>query len=313
MLVAEEAVISRDRTGHLEFWRRLAPLASDRPATMRAALVVGPEGFRVDPDGSPDNKYVDARVPADAERARAQHRRLVEALGEAGLPVLRVRGLDDQPDAVFVNNAFATIPRRLIAGSMRHPGRRAEPRRREIRELFEGAFGYEIVDLAGRGVVAELTGPLVIDRPRGIGFCGRSLRADAAGCEAMHEAFGLRLTFDLELQPDEYHANVVLAVLAGRAAVVRLPAFREPQLGELLHEIYEGRVLELSEAEVRAFAGNCLAVTERIVMMSERAADALAPAGRRALESWGFALRAVDVSEFEKAGGSLRCLVAEIF
>jgi len=306
-------VISRDPTGHLALWRTLAPLAADRPATMSAALVVGPEGFEVDPEGSPDNKYVDASAPVDAARVRAQHARLVEALGKAGLPVLRVRGLEGQPDAVFVNNAFATIPRRLITGSMRHPGRRAEPRRSEIRRLFGGAFGYEVVDLAERNVVAELTGPLVIDRPRGIGFCGRSLRADEAGCEAMHEAFGLRLTFDLELQPDEYHANVVLSVLGGRAAVVRLQAFREPQLGELLHEVYEGRVVELSREEVHAFAGNCLAVTERIVMMSERAADALLPEHRRTIESWGFELRAVDLSEFEKAGGSLRCLVAEIF
>jgi len=48
-------------------------------------------------------------------------------------------------------------------------------------------------------------------------------------------------------------------------------------------------------------------------MMSERAADTLLPEHRRTIESWGFELRAVDLSEFEKAGGSLRCLVAEIF
>lgn len=306
-------MISDRRDGHLEAWRTVAPLPADRPAAMRAALVVGPEGFRVDPKASPDNKYIDRVHPVDPARARAQHHDLVEALGRIGLPVLRVAGLPGQDDAVFVNNAFGTIPRRLIAGSMRHPGRRSEPERREIRELFAGGFGYEIVDLRSRGVTAELTGALVIDRPRGIGFCGLSQRADEEGCRAMHEAFALRITFALRLKRDEYHTNVVLAILAGRAAVVRLPAFEEPQLGPLLHEIYDGRVLELTEEETLAFAGNCLAVTPQDVMMSVTAERKLRPESRAKILSWGFRLHAVDVSEFEKAGGSLRCLIAEIF
>jgi hypothetical protein len=65
-----------------------------------------------------------------------------------------------------------------------------------------------------------LTGALVIDRARGLGYCGLSERCDAEGARLMHEAFGLRATLLFDLAPGEYHTNVVLAVLAGRAAVV---------------------------------------------------------------------------------------------
>ncbi len=47
--------------------------------------------------------------------------------------------------------------------------------------------------------------------------------------------------------------------------------------------------------------------------MSRTAGNALAADKRDTLSSWGFELRTVPLDEFEKAGGSLRCLVAEIF
>jgi hypothetical protein len=47
--------------------------------------------------------------------------------------------------------------------------------------------------------------------------------------------------------------------------------------------------------------------------MSARAAAALDPAQLAALTLWGFALRSVALDEIEKAGGSLRCCVGEIF
>ena len=44
----------------------------------------------------------------------------------------------------------------------------------------------------------------------------------------MHEAFGLRATLMFDLAPGEYHTNVVLAVLAGRAALVCPRRLRRP-------------------------------------------------------------------------------------
>ncbi|HEY3521388.1 MAG TPA: arginine deiminase-related protein, partial [Rhodanobacteraceae bacterium] len=46
---------------------------------------------------------------------------------------------------------------------------------------------------------------------------------------------------------------------------------------------------------------------------SERGAAALTDAQRAQLSSWGFRIGTVPLDEIEKAGGSLRCCVAEIF
>lgn len=72
-------------------------------------------------------------------------------------------------------------------------------------------------------------------------------------------------------------------------------------------------MIELTVAEKNAFAGNCIALRQDSVWMSEAAADGLTPASRRAFERAGFRIRSVPLDAIEKAGGSLRCCVGEVF
>ncbi|GIW72055.1 MAG: amidinotransferase [Planctomycetota bacterium] len=297
----------------LQAWgdgRRYPPV---RPAAMRAAMLVSPRGFRVSEQAAQDNRYLAAGASVDPERAHAQHRAVAERLAELGVPVVLFAGQPGLDDAVYPNNAFATVPGRLILGAMRHPVRQRETAREDVRRLFTQLLRYEVVDLGARRCVAELTGPLVIDRPRGVGFCGMSGRVDEAGCAAMHEAFGLALTFRFALAEGEYHTNVVFSVLAGRAAVLHAGSFADPEVPQAIARAYPERTLLLTDEEKAAFCGNCLAVTPADVMMSARAAAALRPEAHAALQAWGFRVHAVAIDELEKGGGSLRCLIAEVF
>ncbi len=291
---------------------RLRPDADLEP-TMRSAFLVTPVDFRLVRQSSPDNAYVDWDVVVDSDRALAQHRALAEAMERLGVPVHLIPGIPELPDGVFPNNAFATVPRRLVVGVMRHPLRQGETRREEIRAFFRDQLHYEIWDLDHEEVVAEMTGPLVIDRARGVGFCGMTERVNEKGARAMHEALGLRLTFQFDLDAAEYHTNVIMAVLAGRACVLHPGSFSDESIVEVIGEFYSGRLLLLDDEEKAAFAGNCISVTPSDVLMSARARDALRPSSLRFFEEQGFQLHGVEVDELEKAGGSLRCMVAEIF
>ena len=62
-----------------------------------------------------------------------------------------------------------------------------------------------------------------------------------------------------------------------------------------------------------AFAGNCIALTDQDLFMSQTGADALEPGHRMALEDWGVRLHSTPLDEIEKAGGSLRCMIGEVF
>jgi len=301
-------------TSPSEFLHAFATLAprDGAAATARAAYLVAPAEFALAAESARDNRYMDMNLAVDPLKALAQHGALAQAL-RADVPVITFPGDPATPDAVFPNNVFATAPGRLIVGRMRHPVRQREAARDDIRGFFRDVLGYHELDLSGGDYVAELTGALVIDRARGIGYCGLSERCDMAGARAMHEAFGLRLTFAFELAAGEYHTNVVLAVLAGRAVILAGDGFADPAVPDAIARAYGGQAVRLSPAQKRAFAGNAIALAPDRVWMSAAAAAALEPSQRALLERGGFSLGAVDLDEIEKAGGSLRCCVAEIF
>jgi hypothetical protein len=281
------------------------------PATARAAFLVGPADFRLAAESARDNRYMDlARVP-DPARALAEHAALARSLRE-DVPVITFAGDPECPDGVFPNNVFATAPGRFIVGRMRHAVRRREAGRADIRGFFRDLLGYREIDLSDAGFVAELTGALVVDRARGIGYCGLSERCDAAGAQAMHEAFGLRLTFCFDLAQGEYHTNVVFALLAGRLPLLAADGFRDPGVPAAIARAY-GDALWLTPAQKRDYAGNAISLASDRAWMSARAAAALDAAQRARLHEHGFAIGEVELGEIEKAGGSLRCCVAEIF
>lgn len=282
------------------------------PATARAAFLVAPNGFSLAAESARDNRYMAMQAGVDGGRALAEHAALAAALRES-VPTIVFPGDPAAPDGVFPNNVFATAPGRAIVGAMRHGVRRREAERGDIRAFFRDLLHYEIVDLSTQGLVAELTGALVIDRARAIGYCGLSERCDRAGAEAMHRAFGLKLTFCFDLAEGEYHTNVVLALLASRAVIVAADGLADPAVADAIARVYAPYVLRIDAAQKSAFAGNAIALDGAAVWMSERAAQSLHDAQRQALAEWGFTLRSVALDEIEKAGGSLRCCVGEIF
>jgi hypothetical protein len=248
----------------------------------------------------------------DAARASAQHRGLQRALAEI-VPTICFAGDPRTPDALFPNNVFATASGRYVVGRMRHPVRQLEAERGDIRGFFGGVLDYAEIDLSTQPHPCELTGALVIDRARGLGFCGLSERCDEAGARLMHEALGLRATLLFELAPGEYHTNVVLAVLAGRAALLCPQGFAEAAVVAAIAGLYAPHAAVLAPAEHQAFAGNAIALSADVVWMSAQADRALSAATRATLAAAGFAVRAVELDAIEAGGGSLRCCVGEIF
>jgi N-dimethylarginine dimethylaminohydrolase len=313
-------MITRDASAFLEYARTLA--ADFGPATARGAFLVAPDGFHRATESAADNHYMADASAFDATLASSQHRALQQALSR-DLPTVCFAGDAQTPDALFPNNVFATArpdakthphaQGRAIVGRMRHPVRQREAMRMDIRGFFDAVLGYREIDLSTQPHACELTGALAIDRARGIGLCGLSERCDEAGARLMHEAFGLRATLLFDLAPGEYHTNVVLAVLAGRAALICPRGFAEAAAVEAITALYAPHAIVLSPAEHAAFAGNAIALTQDSVWMSATAQRALSPASRAALAGAGFTVHGAELSAIEAGGGSLRCCVGEIF
>lgn len=303
-------MITRDIAAFTAFARSAA--GDFGPATARAAFLVAPDGFRLAEQSARDNAYMADAAAFDAARASTQHRELQRALS-AVLPTVCFAGSPDTPDALFPNNVFGTAAGRSIIGRMRHEVRQREAARSDIRAFFRDVLGRQEIDLSTQPHPCELTGALVIDRARGLGFCGLSERCDEAGARLMHDAFGLRATLLFDLAAGEYHTNVVLAVLAGRAAVVCPAGFAEPAAAAAIAGLYAPHAVVCDAAEHAAFVANCIALSADSVWMSAAAGRALSPAHRALLAAAGFRVEAVELDAIEAAGGSLRCCIGELF
>lgn len=303
-------MITRDIDAFFAFAR--GTVADFGPPTARAVFLVAPDGFALAEQSSQDNAYMADAATFDAQRASMQHRDLQRAIS-AVLPTVCFAGDPDTPDAVFPNNVFGTAAGRYVVGRMRHEVRQREAARADLRGFFGDVLGYAESDLSTQLHPCELTGALVIDRARGLGFCGLSERCDEAGAALMHEAFSLRATLLFDLAPGEYHTNVVLAVLAGRAAVVCPRGFADVAVPAAIAGLYSPHALECDEAEHAAFVGNCIALSAQTAWMSAQAGAALTAVHRQQLAAAEFRVETVELDAIEAGGGSLRCCIGEIF
>lgn len=295
------------------FFAHARTLASDfGSATARAAFLVAPDGFAQAVESASDNHYMADAAAFNASRALEQHRALQRAISTM-IPTICFAGDPDTPDAVFPNNVFGTAAGRSVIGHMRHPVRQREAERRDIRQFFTDTLGREEIDLSLQSHACELTGALVIDRARGIGYVGLSERCDEVGAWLMHEAFGLRATLIFDLAPGEYHTNVVLAVLAGRSVVVCPKGFADVEAASAIANFYAPHAVVCDEAEHAAFVGNCIALSQETVWMSAAAHAALKPSSKKVLNDAGFTVHSVPLDAIEAGGGSLRCSIGEIF
>lgn len=226
------------------------------------------------------------REPIDLAKAAAQHQAYAAALEAAGLTVEWLVELPDQPDAVFVEDPIVVLDEIAIVG---RPG--ASSREGEVESVAEAVGRYR--PLVRLPTEARLEGGDVMRVGKTL-YVGRSARTNAAAHEALAEIlrpFGytvvpIGLTDCLHLKTGVTHAGgdcflansawVDVTVLVG-AEVVPLPG-EEP------------------------WAANTLTIGDRVFL------PAGFPRTRNLLARRGLDVVTIDVSELQKAEGSLTCL-----
>lgn len=296
-------------------------------------LMVRPCCFAANPETADSNRFQRRSLLPGAEVAKAaqgEFDHLAAALDRAGVQVLVAADTPSpsRPDAVFPNNWFSTHgDGTVVLYPMAAPLRRAERRPGLLREAFRraGLAMGPVVDLTAledRGEFLEGTGSLVLDRIHGQAYATPSPRTTAGALAAFAGATGYRVMALESADPGGvpvYHTNVLLALGTGIAVYCpdALPSARERRgVEEAL--ILTGRTLvRISLDQMAAFAGNLLELEARpgnpMIALSAGAWSALGPAQRRALEAAGEPLPVAVPTIEAVGGGSVRCMLAEVF
>lgn len=263
------------------------------------------------------------------EAALSEFSALAKALREAGVAVHIIEDSHEPhtPDSIFPNNWLSThADGTVVLYPMMAPNRRLE--RRDDVLAYLSAQGYcisRVIDLTAHERTEKFlegTGSLVLDREQRIAYACISPRThlDVLGDFAQqldyevvafeaHDAQGAVI----------YHTNVLMCV-GTRFAAVCSACIREDERAAVLATLRaSGRViLDLSFEQLAHFAGNMLELRsvdgESLVAMSERARTALQPGQRDLLTQLGGRIVTAPIPTIETlGGGSVRCMLAEIF
>jgi N-dimethylarginine dimethylaminohydrolase len=259
----------------------------------RRYLMCRPEHFRVD---YAINPWMDLDTPVDADRVLAQWDALAATIQRAGAEVERIEQLPGTPDMVYAMNYGLVDGDHVVITNFRYHQRRPEA---EAAEWWFGEAGMRTTRVADAGAGAFEAGDAFLFGDSLVVAAGP--RTDRSAHAVLAQALGVRVAGVGVVHPALYHLDLSFCPLDSRRAIVAPGAFDAAGRETIAALVPEPLVID--EDEAFTFCANSVVVGDVVVM----------PAGvpvrvARRLESWGFAVETVDVSELHKGGGSVRCM-----
>jgi len=297
-----------------------------------AVLMIRPARFESNPHTAESNKFQGKNLSSAAQQqvdAAKEFDGLRATLEANGIQVISIDDTDEPhtPDSIFPNNwvsfhADGTV----VLYPMEAPNRRTE-RRADIIEMLSGELGFqvrEILDLSvheDAGQYLEGTGSLVLDRVHRIAYACLSSRThlDALGDFAQRMDYKV-VAFDAVDRDGAaiYHTNVLMNVGEELAVICAEAIPREEQREAVLKRLRDSghNVVTLSFDQMEAFAGNMLELRsksgERIIAMSDQARRSLDQSQLARIEANARIVSAPIDNIESSAGGSVRCMLAEV-
>ena len=265
----------------------------------RRYVMVRPDHFRID---YAINPYMDPADQPDRHRAMAQWVDLVSTVERLGGTVEVVPQRPDAPDMVYAMNLGLGVVRpdgaHVVMSHMRYAERRMEAR--SAQPWFERS-GRTTAYVGRDGVGAHLEAGDVFAWGDAL-LAGYGPRTEELALKHLATDLDVRVRGVRITHPAMYHLDLAFCPLDERRAMVAPGAFDNASASALMELVPEPLVLTDEEA-LTTFCANSIVIGRNIVMPAGAPARVVAQ-----LEDWGFDVVEVEVDEFHKGGGSVRCL-----
>ena len=252
----------------------------------------------------------------------------VRKLEEHKIEVEVIEGSKTQnnPDEIFPNNWIVFDQNKIGIFPMFAKNRRSEVNYDLIKKINSNC-DYKIYDYtkyADSDIFLEGTGSFVLDRTNRIAYCSFSERSS--------KKLFLKFCSDFNYNPISfkayhthnnerkliYHTNVMMTIGAGTSIICldSIDSLKERNL--VKQKLTErNRIIEISENQVKDFAGNILILKSKDnlikFVISETAYNSLSLSQINQINCIGdFVIGSIPNIE-KYSGGSVRCMIAEIF
>lgn len=290
--------------------------------------MIRPRHFFANPETARTNEFQSVDADTSVAQAAAEFDVLADVLRAAGVEVICVDATHDPitPDAIFPNNWLSTHHDGTVVTYPMQPLSRRGERRNDILEYLSREHGlimrrhWALADYESRGMYLEGTGSLVLDRAGKRAFACISARTHPELVDEFARYFDYQpITFSAYGPSGQpvYHTNVMMCV--GSATIVAcVDAIADADRDRVVAALTrDHELVEITMAQMGAFAGNMLELVNRageaVLVMSARAHAALNSAQRARLSRHARLVSAPINAIEDAAGGSVRCMLAELF
>jgi hypothetical protein len=300
-------------------------------ATMKQStshfLMIRPAAFGFNTETAASNAFQKSHATGNAQqKALLEFDAMVSQLLNAGvhITVIEDTKYPPKPDAIFPNNWFSTHhDSTVVLYPMQALNRREECRLDVIEQLHQNHGINRLIDLRDEVVndrFLEGTGSIVFDHQHKIAFACRSSRTDETLFTELCNILGYQPicfdAFDKTNQPI-YHTNVVMAIGTNWAVCCTdtIPKNQQTIVLNALNKNHD--LIEITQEQMAAFSGNMLELQsiegDKLFVLSETAYQHLSKQQINTLAKHG-RLLPISVSTIEQiGGGSVRCMMAELF
>lgn len=298
-------------------------------------LMIEPVAFGYNDQTAVNNYFQqnDQLSPAEIQRlAREEFSGMVKTLRSNDIKVIAQKDSPEPPtpDSVFPNN-WITFHQggKIVIYPMFAPNRRSERSKDLIEKVIESGYrSTETIDYTpfeNKNIFLEGTGSMILDRENRIAY--------AALSERTNEQLFMKFCSELNYKPvcfracqsvngvrlPVYHTNVMLC-LGDRFVVVCDESIDDDEERERVMGSFRStskEIISISEEQMHHFAGNMLQLVntknEKLLVMSQSSFEVLNMNQLASLNKYS-QLVTIAVPTIEKyGGGSVRCMMAEVF
>ncbi len=232
----------------------------------------------------------------------------------------------EKPDAVFPNNWISFHENgKIVLYPMLAENRRIERRQEIIDEIGDKFNIKQIIDLTyfeKEAKFLEGTGSVILDRVNSKAYACLSPRTNKEVLYQFCEEIGYLPIFFYSLDENKneiYHTNVMKCIGTYFDVVCLSSISDEQDKKNLIYELTKSNreIIDIDYTQVKNFAGNMLELKgsegNSIIVLSQTAMNCLTSSQIESLKKYGDLLP-LNVNTIEKiGGGSVRCMIAEIF
>lgn len=265
---------------------------------VKKILMCPPKYFKIEFKINPYMDPSDQKKQVDSKKAWEQWNNLYNTLKDMGIEIELLEPQKGVPDLVFPADCGEIInpkisPKTVLLANFKFPERKREEKYYE--EYFRKK-GYKISRMP-----KKINFEFAERETNDFYLHGYGIRNDKEGIEFLRRysdkpVYGLKL-----VSPWFYHLAGSLATL-NNETVMYYPKALDGEGVKLLKKLFKNRIV-LTKNEALKFAGNCMVINNKILI------SYLSLRLKNKFESLNLDFTVLNMSEFEKAGGAINCLV----